>query len=49
VAKPGEGGGFYSSGVLNYIGTSGLTTDPDPARARNQRPGPPPPLARWGW
>ena len=28
VAKPGEGGGFYSSGVLNYIGTSGLTTDP---------------------
>ena len=27
-AKPGEGGGFYSSGVLNYIGTSGLTTDP---------------------
>ncbi len=28
LAKPGEGGGFYSSGVLNYIGTSGLTTDP---------------------
>ena len=27
LAKPGEGGGFYSSGVLNYIGTSGLTTD----------------------
>jgi hypothetical protein len=49
LARPGEGGGFYSSGVLNYIGTSGLTTDPDPARARNQRPGPPPPLARWGW
>jgi hypothetical protein len=28
VAAPGEGGGFYSSGVVNYIGTDGLTTDP---------------------
>jgi hypothetical protein len=28
LSKPGEGGGFYSSGVLNYVGTSGLTTDP---------------------
>jgi hypothetical protein len=28
LAKPGEGGGFYDSGVLNYIGTSGLTADP---------------------
>src|SRR5215468_5346534 len=27
LTKPAEGGGFYSSGVLNYIGTSGLTTD----------------------
>jgi len=27
LTKPGEGGGFYSSGVLNYIGTSGLTTN----------------------
>src|SRR5215469_10284970 len=28
VGKPGEGGGFYSSGALNYIGPSGLTTAP---------------------
>jgi len=28
LTKPGEGGGFYSNGVLNYIGTSGLTTNP---------------------
>lgn len=28
LAKPGEGGGFFSSGVLTYVGTSGLTTDP---------------------
>jgi len=28
VSAPAEGGGFYSSGVVNYIGTSGLTTDP---------------------
>lgn len=28
LTKPGEGGGFYSSGTLKFIGTSGLTTDP---------------------
>jgi hypothetical protein len=29
VKKPGEGGGFYdSTGTLQYIGNSGLTTDP---------------------
>ena len=28
VTAPGEGGGFYSAGVLNYVGTSGITTDP---------------------
>jgi hypothetical protein len=28
VSSPGEGGGFYSSGTIKYIGTSGLTTDP---------------------
>jgi hypothetical protein len=28
AAAPGEGGGFYSAGVLNYIGTGGVTTDP---------------------
>jgi hypothetical protein len=28
ATAPGEGGGFYSAGVLNYIGTNGLTTDP---------------------
>ncbi len=27
LASPGEGGGFYSSGAIKYIGTSGLTTD----------------------
>jgi hypothetical protein len=27
LTSPGEGGGFYSSGTLNYIGTAGLTTD----------------------
>src|SRR5215467_7662178 len=28
LSKPGEGGGFTSGGVLNFLGTSGLTTDP---------------------
>jgi len=27
ATAPGEGGGFYSSGVLKYIGTSGLSTN----------------------
>jgi hypothetical protein len=26
LTAPGEGGGFYSSGTINYVGTSGLTT-----------------------
>lgn len=28
VTSPGEGGGFFSAGTLNYIGVSGVTTDP---------------------
>ena len=28
ASSPGEGGGFYKSGVLDYTGTSGVTTDP---------------------
>jgi hypothetical protein len=28
LTAPAEGGGFYDAGVVNYIGTSGLTTDP---------------------
>ena len=28
AASPAEGGGFFSSGTLDYIGTAGITTDP---------------------
>ena len=28
LTSPGEGGGFFSAGTLNYIGVSGVTTDP---------------------
>jgi len=27
VTAPGEGGGFYKNGIVNYIGSAGVTTD----------------------